>query len=109
VFDNGDGKMCPVVYQPGYVIFRHLWQLLLEDAFQSCQDYKALPLTIIIDDAKLDLSPSFLKNGSLISGIPRQFERKCKSNAEVTYLLRKWDDPERLFLERIILIYTSAC
>jgi hypothetical protein len=60
VLDNGDGKMRPVVYKSRDVVFRHLRQLFLKDAFEAGEDDKAFPRVIIIHNAKLNLPTTFL-------------------------------------------------
>jgi hypothetical protein len=57
--------MCPVVNQSRNVVFRHLWQLFLEDAFEASQDNKAFPIPIIIDNSELDITRSLFDDGGL--------------------------------------------
>ena len=57
--------MCSVVYKAGDVVLGHFWELLLEDTFQAGEDDGALPLSVIVDDAELDLASSLLDDGGL--------------------------------------------
>jgi len=54
-----------VVDKPGYVILRHLRQLLLEDAFEAGKNDKAIMVAIIVDDPELDVAVSFFDYGGL--------------------------------------------
>lgn len=73
---NGHGEMGPIIHQSGYVIFRHLRQLLLKDAFEPCQNYKALPFAVVIDHSKFDIAISFLRNRRLVTN---QIVSQCTS------------------------------
>lgn len=56
--------MWSIVDQSCNIVFRHLWQLFLKDAFQTCQNDKTVHVTIIIDDTEFDLSlPLFNDRG----------------------------------------------
>ena len=57
--------MGTVVDQSGYIILRHLGQLLLEDAFQTGQNNKTFPAVIVVDNPKLDLAIALLRDGRL--------------------------------------------
>lgn len=57
--------MCPVIYQPGYVVFRHLRQLLLEDTFETSENDEALPFIVVIYDSKLYFSSTLFNDGRL--------------------------------------------
>ena len=49
-------KMGPIINQPRYIVFWHLWKLLLEDTFESSQDDQAFSSIVIVDYSKLDFS-----------------------------------------------------
>ena len=57
--------MGPVVNQSGYVVFRHLGQLLLEDTFQTGQYNKTFPAIVIVDNPEFDLAIALLRHGGL--------------------------------------------
>ena len=57
--------MGTVVDQSGYIVFRHLGQLLLEDAFQTGENDKTFPAVIVVDNPKLDLAITLLRDGGL--------------------------------------------
>ena len=57
--------MGTVVDQSGYIVLRHLGQLLLEDAFQTGQNNKTFPAVIVVDNPKLDLAITLLRDGGL--------------------------------------------
>ena len=72
--------MGTVVDQSGYIIFGHLGQLLLEDAFQTGQNNETFPAVIVVDDPKLDLAIALLRDGGLpllakCSRIPKDLTR----------------------------------
>ena len=46
--------MGSIINQPRYIVFWHLWKLLLEDTFESGQDNKAFSGIVIVDYSKLD-------------------------------------------------------
>ena len=69
--------MCAIIDQAGYVVLGHLGQLLLEDAFESCQDNETLSLVVVVDHAEFDLAISFLDNRGLL------WERNCGSLADL--------------------------
>lgn len=56
VLHNRNRKMRPIIDQSRNIIFGHLGQLLLENALQPGEDNKAIPVPIIIDHSKLDIS-----------------------------------------------------
>lgn len=64
-FNNGNGKMSPIIDESCDIILRHLWQLLLEDTFQSCQDDHALASIVIVDYTEFDYSGAFFKDSWL--------------------------------------------
>ena len=57
--------MRSVIYQSSDIVLRHLGELLLEDAFESREDDKALPLVIVVDNAKLYLAIALFDYGRL--------------------------------------------
>jgi len=62
--DDGYGQVCPIVHKSGNVVFRHLWELVLEDTFQTSEYDKGLSLVVIVDDTELDFAfPFFDRRG----------------------------------------------
>lgn len=59
MLDNSHGKMRSVVYKSRNVVLGHLRKLLLEDAFQTRQNDKAVARTIVVYNAKLDVTSAF--------------------------------------------------
>ena len=57
--------MRSIVDQPSYVVLRHLWQLLLVDAFEACEDDGTLAGAVVINDAELDLAVAFFDDRRL--------------------------------------------
>ena len=57
--------MGTVVDQSGYIVLRHLGQLLLEDAFQTGQNNETFPAVIVVDNPKLDLAITLFRDGGL--------------------------------------------
>ena len=57
--------MSPIIDQPRYIVFWHLWKLLLEDAFESGQDDQAFSAIVIVDHSKLDFPVTLFLNSRL--------------------------------------------
>jgi hypothetical protein len=60
---NCKAHMRSIVDESCDVVFRHLRQLFLEYAFQAREDDGAVPASIIIDHAELDLASALLDDG----------------------------------------------
>lgn len=58
--------MSPVINESGYVVFRHLRELLLEDAFQPSKNDEAFAGVVVVYDSELYL-PSTLFDDSRLS------------------------------------------
>ena len=56
---DSHGQMSSVINQSGYVVFRHLWELFLENAFEASEDDKTLALVVVVDYSEFDLSVAF--------------------------------------------------
>ena len=72
--------MGTVVDQSGYIVLRHLGQLLLEDTFQTSQNNETFPAVIVVDNPKLDLAITLLRDGGLpllvkCSRVPKELTR----------------------------------
>jgi len=65
LLDNGNRQMSPIVNQTRNVIFGHLRQLLLKNAFQACEDDERIAVAIVVDHAKLDFAISLFDDGGL--------------------------------------------
>ena len=97
--------MCPVIYQSCYIIFRHLWELFLEYAFEPCEDDDAVTAVVIVDDAELNFALSLLNHCRLY--------KLCEVLKAIRqgklYLLREWDDgnglPLPLWRGRVGVLY----
>lgn len=57
--------MGTVIYQPRYVILRHLRKLLLEYTFQAGQYDQAFSCIVVVDDAEFDLAIALFENSRL--------------------------------------------
>jgi hypothetical protein len=57
--------MRPIVDQTGNVILWHLWQLLLEDTFETSENDETLSGVVIVDHTELDVSVTFFDDGRL--------------------------------------------
>ena len=66
VFDNRDGEMGFVIDEAGNIVFGHLGELLLEDAFQACEDDIAFSRIVVVNHAKLDYAILLLNHGRLL-------------------------------------------
>ena len=66
-FDDGERQMSAVVNETRDVVLGHFRKLLLEQAFETCQDDHALSGAIVVDDSELDLTVSFLYNCGLLN------------------------------------------
>jgi len=62
LLDNGYGQMGSVVDKASYVVFGHLGELLLEDAFEARENDETFALVVIVDDSEFDLSVSLLNH-----------------------------------------------
>jgi len=56
---DGHGEVGSIVDQACYVVFWHLWQLLLEYAFEPGQDYQTLSGIVIVDHPEFDFTIAF--------------------------------------------------
>ena len=65
MFDNGNRQMRLVIDQSSNVVFGHLRQLLLEDAFKAGKDDIAFSRIVIINDSELDYAVLFFDDGRL--------------------------------------------
>lgn len=65
LLDNRHGQMSPVIDKTSYIILWHLWELLLEDAFQSSQDDEAFAGIVVVYDSKLYLPSALFDNSRL--------------------------------------------
>lgn len=66
LLDDGDGQVGAVVDESSDVIFRHLGQLFLEDAFQACEDDEGLPLVVVVHNAELYFAVALLDDSGLV-------------------------------------------
>jgi hypothetical protein len=57
--------MSSIVYQPRYIILRHLRQLLLEYAFQAGQNDSAVAFAVIVHNAEFDFTVAFFDHSRL--------------------------------------------
>lgn len=63
--NDSHGQMGSIVDQPRYVVFWHLWELLLEDTFEPSHYDQAFPGIVVVNDAKLDLAIALFYDGRL--------------------------------------------
>jgi hypothetical protein len=54
--DDRHREMSPVVDETGNVVLRHLWKLLLEDAFQPSEDDKAVASIVVVHNSEFYFS-----------------------------------------------------
>jgi len=60
LLDDSHREMGSIVDQPRYVVLWHLWELLLEDAFQTSHYDQAFPSIVVVNDAEFDLAIALL-------------------------------------------------
>ena len=58
--------MCPVVYQPGYVVLRHLRQLFLKDTFESGKDDRGVIAAVVVHHVESNVAVAFFYNSRLL-------------------------------------------
>lgn len=88
--------MGTVIYQPRYVILRHLGKLFLEYTFQPGQYDQAFSCIVVVDDTEFDLAIALFENSRLKRTI--SLGQACISiDPYMKYLLRKGDNPRFTF------------
>ncbi len=68
VLHDSHAQMCAVVDKACDVVFRHLWELLLEDALQAGEDDEGFSLVVVVDDAELDFAIALFDHCRLFLG-----------------------------------------
>jgi hypothetical protein len=58
LLDYSYREMGSIIYETGYVVLGHLWQLFLEYAFQAGQNDQTFAFIVVINDSEFDLSIS---------------------------------------------------
>lgn len=58
--------MCPIVDETSDIVLWHLRQLLLEDTFQPCEYYSALPLAIVVDNPEFNLASALFYDSGFL-------------------------------------------
>lgn len=74
LLDNGDGEMGSIVYESRDVVFGHFGELLLEDAFEACEDDERFALVVVVDYTEFDFAVALFNDGGL-SGSKSKYER----------------------------------
>lgn len=83
--------MGPIIHQASYIVFRHLWQLLLKNAFQASQDDEAFSPVVVVDNTEFDLAIALLCYSGLLNLIRTRLSlEKPWRNA---HLFGKRNDP----------------
>ena len=62
MLNDRHGNVSTVIHETGYIVLRHLGQLLLKDAFQSSKDYSVHMGSVIVDHVHFDFTVTLLDN-----------------------------------------------
>jgi hypothetical protein len=57
--------MSAVVDESGDVVLGHLWELLLEDALETGENYEGFALVVVVDYSEFDLAITLFDDGRL--------------------------------------------